>query len=96
MELKPLHDLVLVRPLDAETTSAGGIVIPDSAKEKPTTGEVLAAGAGRITNEGLTIPLTVEVGHRIMFGQHAGQKVKVNGEDLTVLKEDDILAIVVE
>lgn len=94
MALTPLHDRVLVRLLDAETKSPGGIVIPDAAKEKPTTGEVLATGNGRITTEGAVIPLTVKVGNRVMFGQYSGQKVKVDGEELTVLKEDDILAIV--
>jgi chaperonin GroES len=80
MALTPLHDRVLVRLLDAETKSP--------------TGEVLATGNGRITTEGLVIPMTVKVGNRIMFGQYSGQKVKVDGEELTVLKEDDILAIV--
>lgn len=94
MELKPLHDRVVVRSLDPETRSPGGIVIPDNAKEKPTTGEILAVGPGRITQEGANIPTSVRVGERVLFGQYAGQKVKVNGEEVTILREEDILAIV--
>ena len=94
MKLNPLRDRVVIRPLDQETRSPSGIVIPDNAKEKPTTGEVLAAGEGRITEAGQIIPMTVQVGNRVLFAQFAGQKVKVNGEEVTILKEDDILAIV--
>jgi chaperonin GroES len=94
MELKPLHDRVVVRSLDAETRSPGGIVIPDNAKEKPTQGEILAVGAGRVTEDGQTLPMAVKVGERVLFGQYAGQKVKVNGEEVTILREEDILAIV--
>jgi chaperonin GroES len=94
MELKPLHDRVVVRSLDPETRSPGGIVIPDNAKEKPTTGEILAVGPGRVTEDGVKIPASVKVGERVLFGQYAGQKVKVNGEEVTILREEDILAIV--
>jgi chaperonin GroES len=94
MELKPLHDRVVVRGLDAETRSPGGIVIPDNAKEKPTQGEILAVGAGRITDDGRALPMTVQIGERVLFGQYAGQKVKVNGEEVTILREEDILAVV--
>jgi len=94
MELKPLHDRVVVRGLDPETRSPGGIVIPDNAKEKPTTGEILAVGPGRVTEDGVKIPASVKVGERVLFGQYAGQKVKVNGEEVTILREEDILAIV--
>lgn len=94
MKLNPLRDRVVIRPLDQETRSPAGIVIPDNAKEKPTTGEVLAAGAGRITEDGIVVPMAVQVGHRVLFGQYSGQKVKVNGEEVTILKEDEILAIV--
>jgi chaperonin GroES len=94
MELKPLHDRVVVRGLDAETRSPGGIVIPDNAKEKPTQGEILAVGAGRITDDGRALPMTVRIGERVLFGQYAGQKVKVNGEEVTILREEDILAVV--
>jgi chaperonin GroES len=94
MEYKPLHDRVVVKPLEAEARSAGGIFIPDNAKEKPNTGEVLAVGQGRITESGQVISLTVKVGDRVLFGQTGGQKVKVNGEEVTILKEEEILAIV--
>jgi len=94
MELKPLHDRVVVRALDPETRSPGGIVIPDNAKEKPTTGEVLAVGPGRVTDDGVTVPVTVKVGDRVLFGQYAGQKIKVNGEEIAILREEDVLAVV--
>jgi len=93
MELKPLHDRVVVRALDSETRSPGGIVIPDNAKEKPTTGEVVAVGPGRVTDDGVTVPVTVTVGDRVLFGQYAGQKIKVNGEEVSILREEDVLAI---
>jgi chaperonin GroES len=94
MELKPLHDRVVVRSLDAETRSPGGIVIPENAKEKPTQGEILAVGEGRTTTEGRTLPMTVKIGERVLFGQYSGQKIKVNGEEVTILREEDILAVV--
>lgn len=94
MNLTPLHDRLVVKALDAETRTLGGIVIPDSAKEKPTTGRVLAVGQGRITDAGTVIALTVKVGDTVMFGKHAGQSVKVNSEEVTVLREEDIFAIV--
>lgn len=94
MQLKPLHDRVVVRALDQESRSPGGIFIPDNAKEKPTTGEVLAVGPGRTTEDGVNIPTTVRIGERVLFGQYAGQKIKVNGEEVTILKEEDVLAII--
>ena len=94
MELKPLHDRVVVRSTDAETRSPGGIVIPDNAREKPTQGQVLAVGPGRITDDGTNIPMSLTVGDRVLFGQYAGQKVKINGEEVTILREEDVLAIV--
>ena len=93
MQLKPLHDRVVVRAQDQETRSPGGIVIPDNAKEKPTTGEVIAVGPGRITEDGAQIATTVRVGEQVLFGQYAGQKVKINGEEVTILKEEDVLAV---
>ena len=94
MQLKPLHDRLVVRAQAAETKSAGGIVIPDNAQEKPTTGEVLAVGPGRVTQEGQSVPMTVKVGDRVMFGKFAGTSIKVDGEEITVLREEDIFAIV--
>jgi chaperonin GroES len=80
--------------LDQETRSPGGIVIPDNAKEKPTTGEVLAVGPGRVTDDGTNQTMSVRVSERVLFGQYAGQKVKVDGEEVTILREEDILAII--
>jgi chaperonin GroES len=94
MKLNPMHDRVAVRLVEPETTTAGGIVIPDNAKEKPSTGDVVAVGTGRVLENGARVPLTVQVGNRVLFGKHAGQSVKVNGEEYTILREEDIFAIV--
>lgn len=94
MKFKPLHDRLLVRPLDAETVTKSGIVIPDAAAEKPIQGKVLSTGTGKVTEEGKVIPLTVKEGDTVVYGKFAGQTVKVNGEELIVLKEDDVMAIV--
>lgn len=94
MKLKPLHDRVVVQVLDAETRTASGLVIPDAAQEKPTRGRVLAVGAGRALENGTVIALQVQVGDEVLFGKYAGQTVKVDGEELTVLKEEDIFAVV--
>ena len=94
MNLNPLHDRVVVQLVEPETTSPGGIVIPDNAKEKPNTGRVVAAGTGHIFENGNVLPLTVKVGDTVMFGKAAGQAVRVNGEDYTVLREEEIFAIV--
>lgn len=94
MNVKPLHDRVVVRALEAETRTLGGIVIPDNAQEKPTTGEVLAVGSGRVTTDGQVLAMAVQVGDRVMFGKYAGTNVKVNGEELTILREEDIFAVV--
>ena len=94
MQIKPLHDRVVVRLMDAETRSPAGIVIPDNAKEKPTRGEVLAVGPGIQLDDGRFIATTVRLGERVLFAQHAGQKVKVEDEEVTILREQDILAIV--
>lgn len=94
MKLKPLHDRVVVQVLEAERRSAGGIVIPDNAQEKPTTGRVLAVGAGRTLENGTVLAMAVQVGDEVMFGKYAGQTVKVDGEELTILREEDIFAVV--
>jgi chaperonin GroES len=94
MKLNPMHDRVAVRLVEPETTTASGIVIPDNAKEKPSTGDVVAVGSGRVLESGTTVPLTVKVGNRVLFGKFAGQSVKVNGEEYTILREEDIFAIV--
>ena len=94
MSLRPLHDRVIVRRMEEERTSAGGIVIPDSATEKPSKGEVVAVGNGKKLDNGETQSLDVKVGDQVLFGKYSGTEVKVDGEELLVMKEDDIMAIV--
>lgn len=94
MKLKPLHDRIVVRVLDAETKTASGLIIPDNAAEKPNQGTVLAVGAGRRTEDGKLLAMTVAVGDTVLFGKYAGNPVKVDGEELTVMKEEDIFAVV--
>ncbi|MFN7173304.1 MAG: co-chaperone GroES [Thermaurantiacus tibetensis] len=94
MAFTPLHDRVLVRRIEAEEKTAGGIIIPDTAKEKPQEGEVLAVGAGARDEDGERIPMDVKVGDRILFGKWSGTEVKINGEDLVIMKESDILGII--
>lgn len=94
MKLRPLHDRVIVKRLEAETKSAGGIVIPDSATEKPIKGEVLAAGDGKIQEDGKVRPMAVKVGDTVLFGKYSGTEVKLDGEELLVMREEDIVAVV--
>ena len=94
MQFRPLHDRVVVRRIEAEEKSKGGIIIPDTAKEKPQEGEVIAAGAGTKTEDGKLLPLDVKAGDRILFGKWSGTEVRVDGEDLLIMKESDILGIV--
>jgi chaperonin GroES len=94
MEIKPTRDRVVIKVIEPDVVSKGGIIIPDAATEKPITGKVLAAGAGRLTETGHTIPMEVKVGDRVVFAEQAGQLVKVNGEEFRVLKEEDIIAVV--
>ncbi|ODP37014.1 co-chaperone GroES [Sphingomonas turrisvirgatae] len=94
MNFRPLHDRVLVRRVEAEAKTAGGIIIPDTAQEKPQEGEVVAVGEGTRDEDGDRIPLDVKAGDRILFGKWSGTEVKVNGEDLLIMKESDILGIV--
>jgi chaperonin GroES len=94
MAFRPLHDRVLVRRVAAEEKTAGGIIIPDTAKEKPQEGEVVAVGTGARAENGTITPLEVAVGDRILFGKWSGTEVKLNGEDLLIMKESDILGIV--
>ena len=94
MNFRPLHDRVLVRRVEAEEKTAGGIIIPDTAKEKPQEGEVVAIGTGTKSEDGKVTPLDVRAGDRILFGKWSGTEVKVNGEDLLIMKESDILGIV--
>ena len=94
MSLRPLHDRVIVKRLDQETKTSSGIVIPDSAAEKPDQGEVLAVGPGRRDNDGKRIEPDLKVGERVLFGKYAGQAVKVDGNELLALREDDVVAVV--
>ena len=94
MNLRPLHDRVIVKRLDQETKTSSGIVIPDNAAEKPDQGEVLAIGPGKRSDKGEVTPLAVQVGDRVLFGKYSGQTVKVDGEDLMVMREEDIMAVV--
>ena len=94
MNFRPLHDRVLVRRVEAEEKTAGGIIIPDTAKEKPQEGEVVAAGSGAKAEDGKVTPRDGKAGDRIRFGKWSGTEVKVNGEDLLIMKESDILGII--
>ena len=93
-KLRPLHDRVIVKRLEEERVSAGGIVIPDSATEKPTRGKVIAAGEGRILEDSKVRPMSVKAGETVLFGKYAGQEIKIDGEELVFLKEDDIVAVI--
>jgi chaperonin GroES len=94
MNIRPLHDRVVVRRMEEERTSAGGIVIPDSAAEKPIQGEVLAVGNGKLLESGEIRPLDVKVGDRVLFGKYSGTEVKVFGEEVVVMREDDIMGVI--
>ncbi|ACY31390.1 molecular chaperone GroES [Comamonas testosteroni] len=94
MNLRPLHDRVIVKRLENETKTASGIVLPDAATEKPDQGEVLAVGPGKRNDKGELIALNVKVGDRVLFGKYSGQTVKIHGDELLVMKEDDLFAVV--
>ena len=94
MKLRPLHDRVLVEPLEAEEKTAGGIIIPDTAKEKPMEGKIVAAGNGARSEDGAVTPLDVKSGDRILYGKWSGTEVKIDGQDLLIMKESDIMGII--
>jgi chaperonin GroES len=94
MTFRPLHDRVLVRRVEAEEKTAGGIIIPDSAKEKPAEGEIVSVGSGTRSDDGKITPLDVKAGDRVLFGKWSGTEVKVDGEDLLIMKESDILGVI--
>jgi chaperonin GroES len=94
MKIRPLHDRVIVKRLEEERTSAGGIIIPDSATEKPIQGKVLAVGKGKILENGTVRPLDLKVGDKILFGKYSGTEVKVDGDDLVVMREEDVMAVI--
>jgi chaperonin GroES len=93
MKIRPLHDRVIVKRLEEERTSPGGIVIPDSAAEKPVQGKIMAVGKGKILEDGTVRPLDVKVGDRILFGKYSGTEVKIDGDELVVMREEDVMAI---
>jgi chaperonin GroES len=95
MNIRPLHDRVVVKRLEEEKTSPGGIVIPDTAKEKPIKGEIVAVGTGKLLDNGEARPLAVKVGDKILFGKYAGSEVKIDGSEYLILREDDIMGVFV-
>lgn len=94
MALTPLHDRVLVRPQAPEEKTAGGIIIPDTAKEKPQEGVVVAVGNGKITDDGKTLPLSIKEGDKVLYGKYGGTEISVDGEDMLIMRESDIYAII--
>ncbi len=94
MKIRPLHDRVVIKRKEEERLSPGGIVIPDTAKEKPIRGEVIAVGNGKILEDGRVIPLDVKVGDEVLFGKYSGNEIKVDSEELVVMREDDIMAVI--
>jgi chaperonin GroES len=94
MKIRPLHDRVIVKRLESETKTAGGIVIPDSAAEKPVQGKIVAVGKGKILEDGTVRPLDVKIGDKILFGKYSGTEVKVDGDELVVMREEDVMAVI--
>ena len=94
MALRPLHDRILVQRIEEEEQQVGGIIIPDSAKEKPQQGKVVAVGAGKADKDGKRVPLDVKQGDTILFGKYSGQEVRVDGEDYLIMREDEVLAVI--
>ena len=94
MNVRPLHDRLLVRRIEEKETVKGGIIIPDTAKEKPQEGQVLAVGNGKILENGTKLPLDVKVGDKILFGKYSGTDIKIDGEEVLILREDEVLAII--
>ena len=95
LKIRPLHDRIIVKRLDEEQKTKGGIIIPDSAKEKPQEAEVLAVGNGKILDDGKILPLDVKVGDKVLFSKYSGTEIKIEGEDYVIMREDDIQAIIV-
>ena len=93
MKVRPLHDRIVVRRIEEKETAKGGIIIPDTAKEKPQEGKVLAVGNGKILENGTKIALDVKVGDKILFGKYTGTEIKIDGEDVLILREDEVLAV---
>ncbi len=96
LKIRPLHDRLIVKRLDEETKTKGGIIIPDAAKEKPQEAEVIAVGNGKVLEDGKKVPLDVKVGNKVLFSKYSGTEIKVDGEEYLILREDDIQAIIEE
>ena len=94
MKLRPLQDRILVQRVEEETTTKGGIIIPDTAKEKPAEGKVIAVGNGKLADDGKRIPLEIKTGDRILFGKYSGTEVKIEGEEYLIMREDDVLGVI--
>lgn len=94
MNIRPLRDRIIVERIEEETTTAGGLIIPDSAKEKPQQGIVKAAGKGKVLEDGTVLPMDIKVGDRVLFGKYAGSEVKIDGNEYQIMREDDILGVV--
>jgi chaperonin GroES len=94
MNIRPLHDRIIVERFEEETMTAGGIIIPDSAKEKPFEGVIIAVGKGKSTEDGKLLPLDVKVGDKVLFGKYAGTEIKIDGKEFMMMREDDILGVV--
>jgi len=94
MNIRPLHDRIIVERIEEETTTAGGLIIPDTAKEKPQEGKVIAAGKGKKTEDGKLLPMEVKVGDKVLFGKYAGTEIKIEGKEYLMMREDDILGVV--
>lgn len=94
MNLRPLNDRILVKRVEEETKTKGGIIIPDTAKEKPAEGKIIAVGNGKLGDDGKRVPLEVKVGDRVLFGKYAGTEVKIDGEEYLMMREDDVLGVI--
>ena len=94
MNIRPLHDRIIVERLEEETTTASGIIIPDSAKEKPMQGDVISVGKGKVTEDGKVLPLDVKVGDKVLFGKYSGTEIKIEGKEFLMMREDDVLGVV--
>jgi chaperonin GroES len=94
MKLRPLQDRIIVKRLEEESKTAGGILIPDTAKEKPQRGEVVAVGKGKVAEDGKVLPMDVKVGDKVLFGKYAGTEIKIEGDDYLIMREDDILGVI--
>jgi chaperonin GroES len=94
MEIRPLHDRIIVERLEEETKTAGGLIIPDTAKEKPQQGKIIAVGKGKKTEDGKVLPLDVKVGDKILFGKYAGTEIKIEGKEFLMMREEDVLGVI--